>query len=269
MQAGRGKGPDVFRSWISQLRGGRIAAPFAPQRSFYAVGDLHGRTDLLDRMLTRIAEDAAAIGQGTPAVIFLGDYVDRGGDSAGVVARVRAEVAARPGDVIALKGNHEAMMLAWLEDPVKERRWLRVGGVQTLASYGIGGLTEQSEPAMLREGAEQFSATLPTGEAAWIRALPTHWQSGNMACVHAGADPARSIESQDEGTLIWGHRAFMTNGRRDDIWVIHGHTVVDAPEVGASRISVDTGAYYTDRLTACRVTPDGELAFLEIRGRAD
>ncbi|UWQ19979.1 metallophosphoesterase [Jannaschia sp. W003] len=259
--------------FLRRLLRGRDARPPAfrdgtpvPDRCVYAVGDLHGRADLLELMLDRIAADVDEGRRADAALIFLGDYVDRGERAAAVVSRLRGLQRAEPGRVVALMGNHERMMLDFLEDPVQRgRRWLRHGGVQTLASYGVLGAAEDSGPAVLRRAAEALRAAMPAGEAAWLAALPALWRSGDLVCVHAGADPAAPPEAQPAETLIWGHPRFEAAPRGDGVWVVHGHTVVDAPRVERGRIAVDTGAWFSGRLAAARIDADG-IAMIEATG---
>lgn len=249
----------IVRNLLSKLRPeARFDAAIAPDGPVYAVGDLHGRADLLDVLLPQIEAHAQANDFGTKTLVFLGDYVDRGEQSAEVLTKVRALQEATPDQVVALIGNHEAMMLKFLDDPVQQgRRWLRFGGLQTLASYGVGGVTERSSPEDLIEAAERLRGAQPPRENEWLRSLPSRWQSGNVAFVHAGADPHLPIADQSDGTLIWGHPEFEQVTRDDGVWVAHGHTVVDAPRAINGRISLDTGAYYTGRLTAGVVTDAG------------
>lgn len=217
------------------------------------VGDIHGRLDLLEALLAQIVPDAP--------LVFVGDYIDRGEQSAQVLRRVQEMDQARA-RAICLIGNHEDMLLKFLDDPVgRGRRWLRFGGLQTLSSFGIGPVAETSPPQALEQAGEALAERMGAALIAWLRALPTSWQSGNVAVVHAGADPQLPLESQDPQALKWGHPAFRKTPRRDGIWVVHGHTIVDQPHAEAGRIAIDTGAFATGRLTAARIAP-GELRFL-------
>lgn len=229
-------------------------APPQPDRPFVAVGDIHGRADLLRALDAQLAD--------LPAdwpLVCVGDYVDRGEESAAVLQHLM-----RQGDRprVCLMGNHEDMLLRFLEAPEAERRrWLRNGGLQTLASFGVGGSPAQ-EPVTARDAlAEAMGAELID----WLRARPLSWQSGNVAVVHGGVDPALPLAAQSRETLLWGHPDFARSLRDDGLWVVHGHTIVEAPQAEAGRIAIDTGAFATGRLTAAIVEPDG-VRFLRVGG---
>lgn len=246
----------MLRAFMRKFGGAGKPAPAGfpsplPDAPFLAIGDIHGRIDLLDQLLERI-------GNGAEPLIFVGDYVDRGEESAKVLSRLHrlANDGARP--VTCLKGNHEAMLLDFVKTPERSgRRWLRNGGLQTLASYRIGGVSEGSSGADLEIGRDAFVKAIGHDVLEWMAAMPTRWASGNMAVVHAGADPALPLEAQDEETLIWGHPQFSQIPRDDGLWIVHGHTIVETPQAREGRISIDTGAYATGRLTALDMRGDG------------
>lgn len=225
-------------------------APPRPDHPVEAVGDIHGRIDLLDA-LPPVADGAVRV--------LLGDYVDRGPRSREVLERVYERSIS--GEWICLCGNHEEMFVNFLRDPAGNRRWLGFGGLQTLASFGIRGLTETSGDEILREAAAAVPEKLSFDLFAWIESLPVQWSSGTVTAVHAGLDPARPLARQDRRSIIWGHPDFGTLPRSDGQWIVHGHTIVDAPNVSDGVISIDTGAYATGRLTLARITPEGEISF--------
>ncbi|SED82978.1 serine/threonine protein phosphatase 1 [Rhodobacter sp. 24-YEA-8] len=215
--------------------------PPCPDEPVCLLGDLHGRSDLLKRFLTlRAAHFPNA------RIIFLGDMIDRGPDSAGILSLVREEVAK---GAVALSGNHEAMFLDFLDQPEKGLSWLKHGGVEMLASYGL----EPDRPDSL---CDRIRATLGEDMIAWLRALPLSWQSGTLAAAHAGMDPQRPVTDQEPQVLQWGHRDFGRILRTDGIWVAHGHTVMDRAFAHAGRIALDTGAYATGRLSFAVIDPD-------------
>jgi serine/threonine protein phosphatase 1 len=160
-------------------------------------------------------------------------------------------------------GNHERMLLDFLDDPAgRGRRWLGAGGTETLASFGIDRVEGADAAARLEALAAALRAALPEGTEAWLRALPLLWQTGGLAVVHAAADPALPLADQPEAALLWGHRAFRRQNRADGIWVAHGHVVTRDPEAGAGRIAVDTGAWASGRLSAAWIA-GGRVDFLQ------
>ncbi|MBP0484721.1 metallophosphoesterase family protein [Sagittula salina] len=230
-------------------------APVAPDESFFVIGDVHGCLQKLADLLLEIEKI-----EETPRVIVVGDMVDRGEHSGPVLSLLR-RLSREFGDyVICLAGNHEEMLLNFLDDPeTAGNRWLRNGGLQTLASYKIG--RQPSET--MADLALRLREAMGEDIIAWLRALPDSWQSGNVAVVHAGADPALPLDCQTRDVLTWGHSEFGRRDRTDGIWIVHGHTIVRQPKAERGRISVDTGAYATGRLTAAHIRP-GEVTFLEV-----
>lgn len=226
--------------------------PLAPEAPLAVIGDIHGRRDLLEALLARLDREAPEL-----RIICVGDYVDRGEDSAGVLRLL----CARP-EITCLSGNHEEMLLGFLDEPeARGPRWLRHGGLQTLASYGIPAPGDRPRPEALRALSAAFRAALDPGVESWLRALPVLHRSGNVAVVHAAAAPTLPIGLQSRQTLLWGHPDFTEIAREDGLWVVHGHTILPEPRVEAGRIGVDTGAYASGRLTAA-VIRNGELSFL-------
>lgn len=227
-------------------------APLAPDTPLAVVGDVHGRLDLLDLLLGHLEAVAP-----DHRIILVGDLVDRGEDSAGVLRRL----IGRP-DITCLRGNHEAMCLGFLDNPEREgRRWLGNGGLQTLASFDLRGLSLQPGPEALRQMRDRLAEAMGSAMIDWLRNLPVIFQDGNIAVIHAGADPLVSLEEQEESSLLWGHPRFGTVPRGDGIWVVHGHVIQAEPLAKAGRIAVDTGAYATGRLTAALIGA-GEVRFL-------
>ena len=235
------------------------SVPLQPEHPFVAIGDVHGRADLMLE-LDRLIEARCP---GWP-VVFLGDYVDRGDQSREVLELLMSVSPEGTPPVTCLMGNHERMLLAFLEDPAKNgARWINNGGLQTLASFGIapprGGSGDAAALAQLRD---QLAAEMGAPMIDWLRARPVSWHSGNVWAVHAGADPDLPMVEQPRDVLLWGHPEFRRRGRSDGQWVVHGHTVVEAPEARDGRIAVDTGAYATGRLSAAAVTPE-EASFIQ------
>ncbi len=230
-----------------------------PAAPFLAVGDLHGRADLLLELQKLIRIDHS-----NWPVVFLGDYVDRGLESRQILELLMAATAGPNASVTCLMGNHEQMLLDFLDDPSRHGpRWLRNGGVQTLASFDLvppeGALDETAELEMVRD---QLAMAMGQEMIGWIRALPLAWCSGNVWAVHAGASPKHPMDKQSPDVLLWGHPHFLRQPRDDGQWVVHGHTIMDAPQACHGRISVDTGAYATGRLSAAAISHDS-VAFLQ------
>ena len=239
--------------------------PPQPEAPFYAIGDLHGCAEHMNRMIDAIESDMIAQGRNDAAVIFLGDYVDRGEDSRGVLLRLFEAAQNKPDGLTCLMGNHEKMLLDFLDRPEERgNRWLRHGGLQTLASFGVGGVTERAAPDRLVQAARGLRASLPEGLEDWLRALPLWWRSGDVVCVHAAMDPAIPPEMQEDRDMLWGHQLFYRYARSDGLWIVHGHDVVEDPTVIDGRVACDTGAYFSGRLTGTAVFPGEEIRFLTV-----
>ena len=232
-----------------------LGVEMTPERPFYAVGDVHGCRDQLNAALSRIDDDIETHDVSDPMLVLLGDYIDRGPKSAEVLETLMALNLSEPDAVVCLLGNHEQMMLDFLDNPLKAGpRWLRNGGIDTLESYGIASISADAEQEQLYEACEELWDALPSETDLWLRQLPLHWSSGNLHCVHAALDPARSISQQSQDVMLWGCDSFLKTPRTDGNWVVHGHTVVDAPVWEHSRVSLDTGCYFTGTLTAAAFT---------------
>lgn len=248
---------------ISNKRGGAASSinlrplqvEMQPDRPFYVVGDVHGCVDQMQAALSRVDDDIEALEIDDPTLVFLGDYVDRGPHSAAVLEFLMQLSLSDPEAVVCLMGNHERMMLDFLDAPLTAGpRWLKFGGIETLESFGIEGVQADSDTEQLYEACEELWDALPDGTDTWLRQLPLRWSSGNLHCVHAALDPARPIQQQSQDVMLWGCENFMTTPRKDGHWVIHGHTIVDKPVWEHSRVSLDTGCYFTGELTAAAFT---------------
>ncbi|ACL60225.1 metallophosphoesterase family protein [Methylobacterium nodulans] len=213
----------------------------------YVIGDIHGCADLLDRLLTQIEEHRA----GRPRhLVCLGDYVDRGPDSARVIATLRRLQDREPDRVICLMGNHEAMLLGALSG-ADEPLWLFNGGRTVLASYGVSRVDQ-----------------LPRGDLDWIAALPTLHEDAARWYVHAGFRPGRPAPDPDPNQRLWIREPFLSADYDFGKHVVHGHTPVRSgrPEVRRHRTNLDTGAVFGGALTAGVFTPERgpALAFLQV-----
>jgi serine/threonine protein phosphatase 1 len=237
-----------------------------PEHTTYVVGDIHGRADLLELLLGLIDAHIGGTGTTRPQLVFVGDYVDHGPESAETLARMRELTRDFGENVVCLMGNHERMMLDFLADPVtRGPRWLREGGAATLWSFRIDAEPIQAtgKPEDFRDAANRLHDAMPEGLVDWLAALPLSWQSGNLWAVHAGADPAHAMDAQSARVLLWGHPEFEAVPRADGTWIAHGHTEMERPLYEDGRIALDTGAWRTGRLTACAIRPDGQHDFLQ------
>jgi len=234
--------------------------PAKPDQPVWVIGDVHGKIELLNRLLEQIEDINERKELRNAQVVCVGDFIDRGDDSARVLETVWG-LDRSSDDFHVIQGNHETMMLGFLNAPHKYApTWLRHGGIQTLGSFGVGGVSESMSGEALDAASAALRAALPHGLEAWLNACATHWASGNLHVVHAGADPYIPMDQQAAKTLLWGHRDFAKTARIDGQWIAHGHTPTDQPgSDGFGRISTDTGAYYTGTLTAALITPDGEV----------
>jgi serine/threonine protein phosphatase 1 len=214
----------------------------------YAIGDIHGCADLLDDLLTRIADDDAARGSARTTLIFLGDLVDRGPKSAEVIERLRRLAEDRP-DTRFLLGNHEEVFLDALGgEPKALRMFCRIGGRETILSYGVEAADYD------RMDYEELSAALqsrvPDSHRAFMTAFEDIIVIGDYIFVHAGIRPGIDLPLQRSADLRWIRNPFLDYDRSLGKIVVHGHTISESLDVQAHRIGVDTGAYETGRLTA-------------------
>jgi len=228
--------------------------PPEPEEKLQVVGDIHGSYDQLEGIGYLLDRDALTV--------FVGDYIDRGTASADVLRVLHGVQTTHSSRVVCLMGNHERMLLDFLAAPERAGKiWLRNGGLETLASFGITGRFPVNSAEALTVVRDALVTAMGPLLLDWLAGLPLYHISGNVAVVHAGADPERPIADQDEKHLLWGHPKFFRSTRRDGMWVAHGHTIIDEPFVRDGRIAVDTGAYATGRLTAA-VIEHGEIRFV-------
>jgi serine/threonine protein phosphatase 1 len=237
--------------WTTRLFGSRPARPRVPEGfRVYAVGDIHGRLDLLDPLLARIDADLAGHAAEMSLQIFLGDYIDRGDASAQVIDRLIQRSETIP--TICLKGNHEACLLEFLEDPEILNAWARNGGLTTLLSYGVEPVLSADQGTRASLSAA-LAETMPASHMAFLSSLPLMFACGDFLFVHAGVRPGVSLARQREEDLLWIRDAFLCHEAPFEKVIVHGHTPVIEPQVRANRINIDTGAYATGRLTCLRL----------------
>ncbi|MFN3960975.1 MAG: metallophosphoesterase family protein [Parvularculaceae bacterium] len=223
----------------------KTAAAGAPDgERVYAIGDIHGCARLLDALLTKINADTAGAKR---RLVFLGDYVDRGEDSKGVIDRLLAQGAQEP-DTIFLKGNHEQAILDFLEDPGRNEDWLHWGGDKTLESYGVADIWSKTPDRL----ASELKERMPPAHVEFIEKLELWRILGDYAFVHAGFRPGVPLPDQTEEDCLWIRGEFHNaapDGRPKET-VVHGHHPVKKPQDLGWRIAVDTGAVWSDALTA-------------------
>ena len=209
-----------------------------PDEPLFILPDLHGALPLLQAALSLKSQKFA-----DHRLVVLGDMIDRGMESAAVLRCLMALP-----DATCLLGNHEAMLLDVLEDPLRHGPdWLRFGGQETLLSFGWQGLPRGRDA--LQEMAQMLRAQMGEAMIEWLRTRPLYCQSGNVVMVHAALDPRRGLHAQSRQSMLWGHPDFGRIARQDGLFVVHGHTIVREARVEGGRLSLDTGAYATGDLS--------------------
>jgi serine/threonine protein phosphatase 1 len=248
---------------IRSLRGrADTAAPAAPDGTrLYAIGDIHGRVDLLRTLKDLVHEDAYRRQAPRSVVIYLGDYVDRGAESRAVIELLLNEPL--PGfESHFLKGNHEDIMLRFLTDISVGPSWLSFGGMDTLRSYGIDPPRPDAPAAELQRAQRALAEFLPRDHLDFLRRLEISHEEGDYLFVHAGVKPGVPLDEQREEDLLWIRDEFLSSEASFGRIVVHGHTIRRDPDVRRNRIGIDTGAFKSDRLTAL-VAEGTEWFFLQ------
>jgi serine/threonine protein phosphatase 1 len=240
-----------------RVRGRRPSLP--ADLRIYAIGDVHGRLDLLNELLARIDADIARRATTRPIYVFLGDYIDRGLSSRETIDRLIEHGVTH--ESVFLKGNHELIAIRCLSDRGLFDQWLRLGGRETLVSYGV--------PAeMLANGRQivelqsAFHAALPQTHFRFFRDLKNSFECGDFFFAHAGVRPNVELSRQKESDLLWIRGEFLSSTEDFGKIVVHGHTPTREVEVGANRINIDTGAFATGRLT-CLVMEGESLSVID------
>ncbi len=244
-------------STLFKKRRPRVAAPERPQTPqgtvVWAIGDIHGRLDLLQPLVEAIMADAAASTAERKVVVFLGDYVDRGPDSRGVIRYLADLPADRGIEWRFLKGNHEEAMLDFLDDPSAGARWCEYGGDAALRSYGL-------RPPELKHKVEAWARIsadlnhkLAPRERAFLENLEFSLSVGDYFFAHAGARPGEPLDRQSSRDLMWIRNSFLDSEVEFDKVVVHGHTPTREVHIDRRRIGVDTKAYDSGVLSAVRL----------------
>lgn len=238
---------------------GRARAPDGVR--LYAIGDIHGRADLLRQMHEMIREDAGRANKPRQRVIYLGDYIDRGLESRQVVDLLLDEPLAGF-ESVHLMGNHEEVLLQFLDDPGVGSNWFYFGGDATLYSYRVQGASPAIDAARLAQVQTAFANALPQRHLDFYRSLTLQHRAGDYWFVHAGIRPGTPAEAQGPAELLWIRDEFLNSTADHGAVVVHGHTITPEPVVRPNRIGIDTGAYASGCLT-CLVLDGEERGFLQ------
>ena len=213
----------------------------------YAIGDIHGRRDCLDRLLVAIDDDQKVRPAADSTIVFLGDLVDRGDDSSGVIQRVMQVSRACP--TVLLMGNHEEILIrAWEGEQQAAGLLHRVGGRETLMSYGV--TAAEYDLCDIEELTALIAEKIPASHIAFLRTFGDHWACGDYLFVHAGVRPGVPIDEQRPNDLRWIRREFLDDPRDHGLMIVHGHSITEAVDERSNRIGIDTGAFASGKLTA-------------------
>jgi len=251
-----------------QKRGGGGRGHSAPPGSrVYAVGDVHGRLDLLQRLLGLIKADAAPAKSLRKTLVYLGDYIDRGPESKGVIDFLLSRPMTAAGfNEIHLMGNHEDILLQFLADVRCGPHWFAYGGMDTLDSYGVRPPGPMAAEADLLRAQRELKGKVPQNHLEFLRRMPLKHEEGDYLFVHAGVRPGVPPDQQIGQDLMWIRDEFLESDADFGKLVVHGHTISETPHVKANRIGIDTGAYATGILTAL-VLEGNERRFLQTTAR--
>ncbi|MCO6187472.1 metallophosphoesterase [Rhizobium sp. L1K21] len=217
---------------------------------------MHGCLKELEALEKAIVADALSV-EGEKWILMLGDYIDRGDFSAAVIDHLLAP-APTGFRRLCIAGNHEEAFIDFINSECRKDAWLSFGGLETLASYGL-----YREGENRKALARKVEACIPSEHIQFIRSLPELIKTPSFCFVHAGIDPAKTLEDQSSQTLLWSRPSqFDWAASALDFTVVHGHTPVETPEMSAHRINVDIGAYATGRLAAARIARTDKIRFL-------
>ncbi len=247
------RAPPLFKNLFRKTP--PLPPPSTGGRLVYAVGDVHGRLDILGPLLHDIAADAAASRPAErPLLVFLGDYVDRGADSMGGVDLILRMQAYDRIETRVLKGNHEEALLKFLDDPAAMGPlWVDHGGATTLASYGVQPPATRTDPEAWARAGEAFVRVLPAAHRRFYETLELMITVGDYAFVHAGVRPGVPLAEQGERDLLWIRQEFLQWEGPYGKVIVHGHTPAEQAQLTRWRLGIDTGAYATGVLTAVRL----------------
>lgn len=251
----------LFRREPSQPRPLGTAPQVPAGTRVYAVGDIHGRADLLRDLHLMIHEDAYRRQAARNVVVYLGDYIDRGEDSAAVLDLLLDEPLPSF-ESVHLKGNHEDSLLRFLEDVTIGPAWLFYGGAETLMSYGVTPPDAGMRSDDLVRAQRELRQRLPERHRRFLEQLLLTHEEGDYFFVHAGVKPGVPLDQQRVEDLIWIRDEFLSSDQEFGRIIVHGHTITERPDVRRNRIGIDTGAFASGRLT-CLMLEGEEWSFLQ------
>ena len=232
---------------ISWLSGEKSSVP--ESAVIYAIGDIHGRDDLLAKLHAAIEEELVTVTEPREAtVVYLGDYIDRGPDSRAVINRL-LDQPVKGAKSVFLKGNHEDVMLRFIAGESGGQSWLSIGGGATAKSYGVPMSPGESDRGTRSTIRKHLREKVPERHIAFLSDLRMVYEAGDYLFVHAGIRPGRPLEEQSPQDLLWIRREFLTSRRNHGRIIVHGHSASEKTVVKRNRICVDTAAYATDCLS--------------------
>jgi len=235
--------PAVLKRLFS---GARRTFRAPPNSCIYAIGDIHGRADLLSEVYRRIRTDGSKAER--RVVVHVGDYVDRGDQSRAVIDLILSKPLAGF-QCVHLLGNHEQFMMDFLHNAAVGPVWFMNGGDATLASYRVALKGGDTREAMMLRLQQDFREKLPPEHRTFLNTLKLMHREGDYLFVHAGIRPGAALEAQVPEDVLWIREEFLDSGTNHGACVVHGHTITDQPEFKKNRIGIDTGAFMSGRLT--------------------
>jgi serine/threonine protein phosphatase 1 len=225
-----------------------LAATTPANMRIYVIGDIHGRADLLVDVIARIDDDLRRRPIRDTIEVYLGDFIDRGPDSKTVIDLLSVRLVKNR--AVCLRGNHEALMEDFLRDPANLHRWLQLGGMQTLASYGVS-LRPRIDTEI--DTHRHFWRAFPRAHEIFLQCLRYSFCCGDFLFVHAGIRPGVPIQQQNFHDLLWIRQEFLNSPQDHGKFVVHGHTPVPHPDIRQNRMNIDTGAWRTGTLTCAAI----------------
>jgi serine/threonine protein phosphatase 1 len=249
----------MFKGWTRKVAEKRARAPSGMR--LYAIGDVHGCANLLARAFNWIDSEIAALRDERVIQIFLGDYVDRGPDTKRTLDLLIDR--SKHHETVFVRGNHERLMLDFVEQPSVLSEWWSIGGAQTLMSYGLS-LSSKLKPGEEFSLRDALVAAMPHSHRAFLASLRPAYSCGDFFFTHAGVRPGVPLDLQREDDLMWIREPFLNSRYDFGKVVVHGHTPVRSPEVRSNRINIDTGAYATGCLSVLSIE-DSRLNFQLVR----